>query len=34
MSSSTAAAEDCLRLAEILFGGAEAIAAEPVLFAN
>jgi trimethylamine--corrinoid protein Co-methyltransferase len=33
-ASSTAAAEDCLRLAEIVFGGPEAIAAEPVLFAN
>jgi trimethylamine---corrinoid protein Co-methyltransferase len=33
-ASSTAAAADCLRLAEIVFGGADAIAAEPVLFAN
>ena len=33
-ASSTVAAEDCLRLAEIVFGGAEAIAAEPVIFAN
>ena len=33
-ASSTVAAEDCLRLAEIVFGGADAIAAEPVVFAN
>jgi trimethylamine--corrinoid protein Co-methyltransferase len=33
-ASSTFAAEDCLRLAEIVFGGAAAIADEPVLFAN
>jgi trimethylamine---corrinoid protein Co-methyltransferase len=33
-ASSTTAALDCLRLAEIIFGGADAIAAEPVLFAN
>jgi trimethylamine--corrinoid protein Co-methyltransferase len=33
-ASSTAAATDCLRLAEIVFGGAEAIAADPVVFAN
>jgi trimethylamine--corrinoid protein Co-methyltransferase len=33
-ASSTVAAEDCLRLAEIVFGGAPAIAADPVLFAN
>jgi trimethylamine--corrinoid protein Co-methyltransferase len=32
--SATFAAEDCLRLAEIVFGGADAIAADPVLFAN
>jgi trimethylamine--corrinoid protein Co-methyltransferase len=32
--SSTVGAEDCLRLAEIVFGGADAIAADPVLFAN
>ncbi len=29
-ASSDVAAEDCLRMAEIVFGGAEAIAAEPV----
>jgi len=33
-ASSTVAANDCLRLAEIVFGGAEEIAANPVLFAN
>lgn len=32
--SSTAAAEDCLRMAEIVFGGREAIEREPVVFAN
>jgi len=32
--SSTAAAEDCLRMAEIVFGGREAIERQPVLFAN
>ena len=33
-ASSDVAAGDCLRMAEILFGGPEAIAADPVLFAN
>src|SRR5436305_11703164 len=33
-ASSSVAAADCLRLAEIVFGGADAIAAEPVVFAN
>ncbi|HET6171355.1 MAG TPA: trimethylamine methyltransferase family protein [Gaiellales bacterium] len=33
-ASSSVAAADCLRLAEIVFGGADAIAADPVLFAN
>jgi trimethylamine---corrinoid protein Co-methyltransferase len=33
-ASSTIAAEDCLRLAEIVFGGPDAIAADPVVFAN
>jgi trimethylamine--corrinoid protein Co-methyltransferase len=32
--SSEAAAADCLRLAEIVFGGRESIEREPVLFAN
>jgi len=32
--SSDVAAEDCLRIAEIVFGGRESIEAEPVLFAN
>jgi trimethylamine---corrinoid protein Co-methyltransferase len=33
-ASSTVAAEDCLRLAEIVFGGADSIAETPVIFAN
>jgi trimethylamine--corrinoid protein Co-methyltransferase len=33
-ASSDVAAEDCLRMAEIVFGGAAAIADEPVIFAN
>ena len=33
-ASSDVAAEDCLRMAEIVFGGADAIADEPVIFAN
>jgi trimethylamine--corrinoid protein Co-methyltransferase len=33
-ASSSFAAEDCLQMAGILFGGADAIADEPVLFAN
>ena len=33
-ASSDVAAEDCLRMAEIVFGGAEAIADDPVIFAN
>ena len=33
-ASSSLAAEDCLAMAGILFGGAEAIADEPVIFAN
>jgi trimethylamine--corrinoid protein Co-methyltransferase len=33
-ASSDVAAEDCLRMAEIVFGGADAIADEPVVFAN
>jgi trimethylamine--corrinoid protein Co-methyltransferase len=33
-ASSSMAAADCLRLAEIVFGGADAIAADPVVFAN
>jgi trimethylamine--corrinoid protein Co-methyltransferase len=32
--SSTLAAEDCLRMAEIVFGGREEIEREPVIFAN
>ncbi|MGA0122398.1 MAG: trimethylamine methyltransferase family protein [Gaiellales bacterium] len=32
--SSTVAAEDCLRMAEIVFGGREAIQRQPVVFAN
>ena len=32
--SSTVAAEDCIRMAEIVFGGREAIEREPVIFAN
>ena len=33
-ASSDVAAEDCLRMAEIVFGGADAIAEAPVVFAN
>src|SRR5439155_3830170 len=32
--SSAMAADDCLRMAEIVFGGREALEASPVLFAN